>query len=197
MGPWISSSPRDGGGIPLTAAACRLAPGSPLEGGGAFLARSGARGWHTVLAMASPRDGNLKDTGNSQANLDAHRRVLEAVNAGRVPENELASGFRMQNHVSAVTDYEYFGVSGFGDWIRDVFEVFEDGARYVAEEIIEVGEDYVAGRYSISGRGARSQSPLEFRWFGVTWFRDGRAVRGLGCGTREEVMEAIRSQRGS
>jgi hypothetical protein len=196
MEPRVSSSPRGGGGLPLTAAVCRLAPGSPPEGGGASLARSGARAWHTVLGMASSSDGNLSDTGSRQANLDAHGRVLEAVNAGRVPENELAPGYRMQNHVSAVTDYEYFGVAGFGDWIRDVFEVFEEGARYVAEEILEVGEDYIAGRYSISGRGARSQSPLEFRWFGVTWFRDGRAVRGLGCGTREEAMEAIRSQRG-
>jgi hypothetical protein len=129
--------------------------------------------------------------------LDAHGRVLEAVNARRVPEGELAPGFRMHNHVSAVTDYEYYGVSGFGDWIRDVFEVFEDGARYVAEEIIEVGEDYVAGRYSISGRGARSRSPLEFRWFGVTWFREGRAVRAVGCSSRDEAVEAIRVGQGN
>ena len=39
----------------------------------------------------------------SQRNVDVHDRVVQAVNARKVPEEVLAAGFRMENRASAAT----------------------------------------------------------------------------------------------
>ncbi len=130
----------------------------------------------------------------SQRNLEVHRRVVEALNGREVPERLLAAGFTMENKVSAVTDYEYRGAEGLRDWMNDVFEVFAQGARYEVEEIVEVGEDHVVAAFCISGRGGRSTLPLEFRWVGVTWFRNFRATRAVGYATREQALRAVAGQ---
>lgn len=134
--------------------------------------------------------GPTQDPPNRRRNLEVHRLVVEAVNAREVPHHLLAPGFRMENHVSAVTDYEYHGALGFRDWMNDVFEVFADGARYEVEEILAVGDDHVAAMFCISGRGGRSRMPLEFRWAGVTWFRSGRATRAVGYSSRSDALRA-------
>jgi len=128
---------------------------------------------------------------NRERNLDAHRQVVEAVNAREVPEALLAPGFSMENRLSAVTDYSYHGAVGFADWMSDLFEVFAEGARYQVEEILAAGEDYVAAMFCVAGRGARSQLPLEFRWAGVTWFRGGRATKAVGYASPEEALKAV------
>ena len=126
-----------------------------------------------------------------QLNIDAHRQVVEAINARELPEALLAPGFSMENRLSAVTDYDYHGAAGFDDWMSDVFEVFAEGARYEVEEILAAGEDYVAAMFCIAGLGARSRLPLEFRWAGVTWFRGGRATKAVGFSSRDEALEAV------
>jgi len=49
----------------------------------------------------------------------------------------------------------------------------------------------VVAAFSVIGRGARSGQPLEFRWAGVTWFRDGKAIRAVGYTSRREALEAV------
>jgi hypothetical protein len=129
-----------------------------------------------------------------QRHIEIHRGVVEALNRRGVPERLLAAGFTMENKVSAVTDYEYRGADGLRDWMNDVFEVFAEGARYEVEEIVEVGEDHVVAAFCISGRGGRSTLPLEFRWVGVTWFRNFRAIRAVGYATREQALRAAAAQ---
>ena len=126
-----------------------------------------------------------------QRNLEAHERAVEAVNAREVPEDLLAPGFRMENRASAVTDYTYYGERGWREWMSDVFEVFAAGARYGVDEILAVGDDYVAATFSIVGRGRSSGEPLVFRWAGVTWFRDGKAIRAVGFTTAREALDAV------
>jgi hypothetical protein len=135
--------------------------------------------------------GITLDVDNRQRNMDAHRLVVEAVNAREVPEALLAPGFHMENRLSAVTDYEYHGATGFADWMNDIFEVFVEDARYEVEEVIAAGEDFVAAMFCITGRGAGSQTPLAFRWAGVTWFRNGRATRAVGYPSRSEALKAV------
>jgi ketosteroid isomerase-like protein len=127
----------------------------------------------------------------SQRNLDAHDRVVQAVNAREVPEDVLAPGFRMENRASAVTDYTYHGARGWREWMGDLFESFAEGARYGVEEVLAAGEDFVAARFFVVGRGSRSGEPLEFRWVGVTWFRDGKATRAVGFSSRREALDAV------
>jgi len=116
---------------------------------------------------------------------------VRAVNAREVPDDVLAPDFQMENRASAVTDYTYYGERGWREWMGDLFESFAEGARYDVEEIIAVGEDFVAARFSVVGRGARSGQPLEFRWIGVTWFHEGKATRAVGYSSRSEALEAV------
>jgi hypothetical protein len=125
------------------------------------------------------------------ANLELHERLVEAVKAREVPVDLLAPGFRLENHATAVTDYTYHGARGWREWTSDLLEVFAKGALYDVEEIIAVGDDYVAADFSILGRGARSMMPLEFRWAGVTWFRRGKAIRTIGYAHRSEALRAV------
>ncbi len=126
-----------------------------------------------------------------QRNLDVHARACAAVNAREVPTDILDSGFSMENRASAVTDQTYHGARGWGEWMSDVFEVFADGAVYSLDDVVACGEDFVVATFSVVGTGARSAEPLEFRWAGVTWFRDGKATRAVGYTTRREALEAV------
>jgi hypothetical protein len=126
----------------------------------------------------------------SQRNIELHDRLVEAVNAREVPEDLLAPGFRMENRVSAVTDYAYHGTVGWSNWVDDVLEVFADGARYEAEEIVEAGDDFVVAILRFVGVGARLDTPIVFRWVGVTWFRNGKATHAVGYPNRREALEA-------
>jgi ketosteroid isomerase-like protein len=116
---------------------------------------------------------------------------VEAFNAREAPDDLLAPDFRMDNRRSAVTDYTYRGAVGFRDWMSDVFEVFANGARYEVDEIIAVRDELVAATVCIAGLGARSKMPLEFRWTGVTWFREGRVTQITGYASRRDALEAV------
>ena len=128
----------------------------------------------------------------SEQNIALHNAAVAAVREGRVPEELLAPGFLIENRVSAVTDYTYHGVVGWRDWVNDVFETFGRGASYEVEEIIDSGEDFVVASFCLTGTGARSKLPLEFRWVGVTWFRGGQVIRAVGFPDREEALQAAR-----
>jgi len=59
------------------------------------------------------------------------------------------------------------------------------------EEVIAASKDFVVATFSIVGLGAHSKEPLDFRWAGVTWFRDGKASRAIGYASRREALEAV------
>jgi ketosteroid isomerase-like protein len=126
-----------------------------------------------------------------QQNIEIMSEFVAAANARRVPEDLLAPGFLMENRVSSVTDYEYHVADGWREWMTDVFEHFARGARYDIEEVLATGDDYVAAVFCIRGRGAFSEEDLEFRWAGVTWFRDGKALRAVGYPTRRDALHAV------
>ncbi|HLL93222.1 MAG TPA: nuclear transport factor 2 family protein [Solirubrobacteraceae bacterium] len=127
----------------------------------------------------------------SQRNIELHSRAVAAVNAREVPEELLAPGFRLENHATAVTDYTYYGATGWREWMSDLFEVFAEGASYGVEEFIAVREDFVVAMFYVVGRGARSGMPLELRWAGATWFRDGKATRAIGYASPREALESV------
>ena len=127
----------------------------------------------------------------AQRNIDLHTLAVAAVNAREVPEDLLAPDFRIENRVSAVTDYVYRGATGWRDWMNDIFEVFAAGARYEVVELIAEDDHFVAAEFRLVGRGALSEIPLEFRWVGVTWFRNGKATRAVGYPTRQEALRAV------
>jgi len=162
---------------------------------GSQIFRSLPTGARAIVIDEPEESGSSQGVDPQRRNLEAHRLVAEAVNARKVPDDLLAPGFRMVNRLSAVTDYPYHGPDGLRDWMNDVFEVFADGASYEVEEILAVGEDYVVASFCISGRGGRSRAPLEFRWAGVTWFRDGRALRAVGYASGVEALEALEIDR--
>ena len=127
----------------------------------------------------------------SDSNIEIVRAFIFAANARTVPDQLIAPGFLMENRISSVTDYEYHGVEGWREWMRDVFEHFKKGAVYELEEVIASGDDFVAGVFCISGRGAFSEEMIEFRWAGVTWLRAGKVTRAVGYPSRREALRAV------
>jgi ketosteroid isomerase-like protein len=125
-----------------------------------------------------------------QRNLAAHAAAIAAVRAGEVPLHILAPAFRIENRASAITDYVYRGAAGWRELMTDLFEEFRGRPRYELEEIIEATGEYVVAAYCICGKGAASGGRLEFHWYGVTWFRDGKAVRSVGFATRDLALSA-------
>jgi ketosteroid isomerase-like protein len=127
----------------------------------------------------------------AEENVEILRGFERATNTRTVPAELLAPGFLMENRVSSVTDYEYHGADGFREWMRDVFEHFADGARYEVEEVIGAGDDFVAAVFCIAGTGAFSDERVEFRWAGVTWFRDGKVTKAVGYPSRRDALLAV------
>ena len=126
----------------------------------------------------------------SRENVEILRRVVAAINAREVPEDLLAPDFRIENVSTAVTDRSYRGPEGARQWMSDFFDVLGEGARHEAEPI-ELGDDYVVTKLRIVGHGSSSGAPVDMRWYGVMWVRDGKVTRAVGYATRREALEAV------
>jgi ketosteroid isomerase-like protein len=126
----------------------------------------------------------------SRANIDLVYRAIDAVNAREVPDF-LATDFRIEGVNTAVTDRTYVGPEGWREWMDELCEAFGEGARHEVDEIVAEGDDYVVAVASFVGRGAASDAPLQLRWVGVTWFRDGQVTRSSGFLTKREALKAV------
>ncbi len=126
----------------------------------------------------------------SRENVEIAVRWTAAINARQVPEELLAPDVRLENVTTAVTDRAYRGAEGVRQWISDFFDVLDDDARYEGE-VIEAGDDYVVGNARFVGRGSLSGAPVEMRYYGVMWIRDGKITRAAGYPTRREALEAV------
>jgi ketosteroid isomerase-like protein len=127
----------------------------------------------------------------SQENIELYRRLHEALNEREAPEALIAEDFLMENISTAVTGRTYFGAAGWRAGRSDLFEVFDEGASFVVEEIIADGDDFVVGRVALVGTGALSGAPLDLRWISVGWFPDGKATRTVGYASRREALAGV------
>jgi ketosteroid isomerase-like protein len=131
----------------------------------------------------------------SQANIDVHERAAAALNArelsDELADELLAPDFRMENTPTAVTDKTYYGAQGVREWLRDMFEAFDEDSRYETEEILADGEDFVVARTRIVGHGARSGAPMTLRWVSVIRFEDEKIARTKGYLRRRDAFEAV------
>lgn len=131
----------------------------------------------------------------SQENVDAARALVDAVNR------------RDQATYVALCDPEIEwtpspewpeagtvrGREAVWEFFLQLDEPWEDG-NYEVVEIVDFGDDKVAGRLRRSLRGRASALNVEFDYWGAMRFRDGKALR---CGlfrTRREALEAIGAQ---
>ena len=94
------------------------------------------------------------------------------------------------NATTAVTDATYIGLEGADQWRRDIFDVVDD-ARYLLDEVLATGPDYVVITNRIVGRGSSSGVPVELRWWSIFWFRDGRIARAVGYARPREALAAV------
>jgi ketosteroid isomerase-like protein len=130
----------------------------------------------------------------SQENINLGERLVAAVNAGALSdalaEQLLTPDFRIDNASTAVTDKTYYGAAGMREWARDFFEAFDGDAHWGLETVAH-GDDYLVSMNRLVGHGAASGAPLELRWAGVSWFRDGKVARATGYARRREALEAV------
>jgi ketosteroid isomerase-like protein len=127
----------------------------------------------------------------SQQNIDLAERLHAAINAGELPEELLSPDCRIEDVKTAVTENTWYGMAGMRQWMSNVFEAFEEGARYETEEIVADGEDFVVARVHLVGRGARSGAPILLRSVNVAWIHDGKITRVAGYMSRREALEAV------
>jgi ketosteroid isomerase-like protein len=126
----------------------------------------------------------------SRENIEIALRWIAAINARQVPEELLAPDVRLENVTTAVTDRTYRGTEGVRQWISDFFDVLDEDARYEGE-VIEAGDDYVVVKVRFVGRGFVSGAPVEMRYYGVAWIRDGKITRAVGYPNRRQALEAV------
>lgn len=130
----------------------------------------------------------------SQENIDLGDRLVAAVTTGTLSdalaEQLLTPDFRIENASTAVTEKTYYGAAGLREWARDFFEAFGDDVRWEVETLAH-GDGYLVSLNRLVGHGAASGAPLDLRWTGVTWFRDGRIDRATGYARRREALKAV------
>ena len=127
----------------------------------------------------------------SQENVEMVQRLAEAINLGVWPPRDLLTAdVEVVNATTAVTDATYIGYEGADQWRRDIFDVVDD-ARYVIDEVLATGPDYVVITNRVVGRGSSSGVPVELPWSSVFWFRDGRIARAVGYTRRREALAAV------
>ena len=128
---------------------------------------------------------------SSQRNTDLHEEMVEAVNARQVPEGLIAPEFRIESRLTPATDHEYHGAAGLREWQSDLFEGFAGDAVFSVEKILAATDGFVVARFSVVGRALRSTEPVDLRWVGVMWFRDGKATRAIGYRSRDDAFKAV------
>jgi len=126
----------------------------------------------------------------SDDNIQAVQRLVEGINENEIPRGLITDDFELKNATTAVTDATYIGYEGGLKWRQDMFDVV-DSARFVLDEVLATGDDYVVIANSFVGRGASSGAPVDMRWTSVFWFRDGLICRAAGFNTRAAALEAV------
>ncbi len=126
----------------------------------------------------------------SRENVEIALRFAAAIDAREVPEELLAPDVRLENVTTAVTDTTYHGAEGVRQWISDFFDVLDEDARYEGE-VVEARDDYVVGKAHFVGRGSVSGAPVDMRYYGVMWIRDGKITRAVGYPNLREALEAV------
>jgi ketosteroid isomerase-like protein len=138
------------------------------------------------------RAAGLRAAGpSSQTSMQLHDAIVSAIRARDVPAHLLAPDFSMEVRATPATDYHYHGAPGLREWTSDLFEAFGPNAEYRVEEVIAAGAGFVVAMFVVVGRAVGSGDPLELRWPGVMWFRDGYATRAVGYGSRDEALAAV------
>jgi ketosteroid isomerase-like protein len=118
-------------------------------------------------------------------------RFTAAVTAREDPGEFFVPDCSIENVATVVTDATYRGHDGVRRWISDIFDVLDDDARLEIEEILATGDDFLVARFCWVGLGAGSQMPLELRWPGAVWFRDGKMARAVGYWNAGDALEAV------
>jgi ketosteroid isomerase-like protein len=126
----------------------------------------------------------------SQENVEVVRRLVDAINADAIPRDLFTPDFEVRNAVTAVTDATYVGYEGSLRWRRDLLDGVDD-ARFVLDEVLATGPDYVVIANSLVGSGSSSGAPVELRWASVLWFRDNKICRTVGYNRRRHALEAV------
>ncbi len=98
---------------------------------------------------------------------------------------------RIDNAVTAVTDATYIGHAGVRKWVTDVSDVLDENARLGVEEILAIGDDFLVAMFCWVGHGAQSNVPVELRWPGTVWFRDGKISRAVGYMSPRDALQAV------
>jgi ketosteroid isomerase-like protein len=77
------------------------------------------------------------------------------------------------------------------EWVRDLFEAFDEQATFLVEEILADSEEYVVARVALAGHGGRSGAPLALRFISVVWCKGGKITHTTGYTHRRDAFKAV------
>jgi ketosteroid isomerase-like protein len=130
----------------------------------------------------------------SQENVEIVRRVYDAITRHDTAtvlasyDPEVKWEFSPSPLATVMGSGVYSGHEGIRTWVRDrnqAWEYIED----VCEELIDAGEQVVSVVRS-RGRGRASHIEVEMHHAAVWTIREGKIVRVVWFGTRQEALEA-------
>ena len=124
----------------------------------------------------------------SQENVEVLMHVLDEARENPEPFFALLD----ENIEWDMTSLPEGGVGYGPDAVREFFRTwagtFDDWA-YEAEEVIDAGDSVFVGVRQW-GRGKGSGVPVEYRFFGIWTFGDGKVIRYKGFNERADALEA-------
>jgi ketosteroid isomerase-like protein len=130
----------------------------------------------------------------TQENVEAVRRLLETSVRPNFSDAELEQLFHPDVHldltVREVNPATYDGYGGVRQFVRDLFEIWDEWNFMPPFELLPGEDDRVLAVYTISGRGRSSGVAVEMQVYNVFTVRAGRVVRMKSCRDRSAAFEA-------
>jgi ketosteroid isomerase-like protein len=126
----------------------------------------------------------------SQENVEVVRGLYEAWNrSGGIPPLESVDPGIEVEFVGGIMDGAYRGHAGLSEALESFWGAF--AAPHIdVEDCFPAGDDVVVTVHYY-GRGKASGVEVDLRGWHVWTVRDGKAVRWLVVGTRDEALEAV------
>lgn len=128
----------------------------------------------------------------SEENVDLHRRIYQAFNAGDVDALVAlaAPSIAVQSVFAAVSGVVYHGHDGVRSWRRDLEEAWGDEIRVEAEAYFDLGEKTLAFDV-LHGHGRQSGAEVALPGAAVTRWRDRQCIQFKAYADREKALRDL------
>jgi ketosteroid isomerase-like protein len=98
----------------------------------------------------------------------------------------------LENFDSAPVTEPYRGPKGVAAWIRDSFEIVDDGTLTL-DRVAYVDDEHVVVEHTYRGKAKATGIPMEFAFASAFRIRDGQIIYAKGYLSVDDALEAARA----